>query len=276
MSTSILRRGLAVAITLSVLGCSRQNDAEKKSAGDDRAQNQAQDGADAAVAFERLGPWAGTLPCADCAGIETQLTLFRARGEGGAPLVYHLSETYRDAAGDRTVTRSGRWTLARGTGAHATANVYHLDPDKPEEQRGFRVVSDDTLRLLDRSLGEIESPQPYTLVRRESVLAPLFIEGGDPVAIDLRLGQEFFVRLPANRTTGFQWALADTARTVVAPQSTQYVQDAPSGLAVGVGGNEYWRLRAIAAGSRLLVFVYRRPWESQPPARTAEVTATVR
>lgn len=269
MSTSHRVRSLWLAILLSALACSRQNDQAKN-------ENKADPEGAPGLAFERLGPWAGTLPCAGCAGIETQLTLFRASGEGGAPLVYHLSETYRDAAGDRTVTRSGRWTLGRGTGARAAASVYHLDPDKPDEQRGFRVVGDDTLRLLDRSLGEIDSAQPYTLVRREAIPAPLFVDGGDPVAIDLRIGQELFVRLPANRTTGFQWALADTARTVVAPQSTQYVQDVPSGLAVGVGGNEYWRLRAIAAGSRLLVFVYRRPWESQPPARTAEVTATVR
>jgi predicted secreted protein len=62
----------------------------------------------------------------------------------------------------------------------------------------------------------------------------------------------------------------------MALKSTQYIQDTATGLAVGVGGNEYLRLRATQPGTQTLLFEYRRPWEKQAaPASTAEVRVAV-
>lgn len=266
--------GLVVAILVGS-GCGRKTDEAPK------AQATPPGALDSAAASQRSGPFVGTLPCADCAGIDTRLTLFFATGSA-TPLLYHLQETYRGTPdNERAVTKMGRFSVGSADGgsvggAAAGARIVQLDFDKPEEVRGFRMIGDDSLRMLDRQLGEIESDLPYTLVRAASDRAPLWVEVGVGTAIQLRVEQDALVRLPANHTTGFQWALADTTRDVVAPLGTLYVQDAPGTLAVGVGGSEYWRLRAVAPGTRDLSFVYRRPWESQPPARTAHLTVTVR
>src|SRR5215510_6268561 len=62
--------------------------------------------------------YAGTLPCADCAGIRTVLTLYSEPG----PTRYELVETYlatRD--GDRSFPSSGRWTVLRGSATDSNA-----------------------------------------------------------------------------------------------------------------------------------------------------------
>lgn len=47
------------------------------------------------------GPYVGTLPCADCAGIRTSLTLY-TMGQGGLPLVYRMTRVYLGTpSGDR-------------------------------------------------------------------------------------------------------------------------------------------------------------------------------
>jgi predicted secreted protein/uncharacterized lipoprotein NlpE involved in copper resistance len=266
-----LRSGIGIAVAVLVLcgACSgKQRDAEPKArpvaAGD---------------SIVRLGPWRGTLPCADCSGIRTELTLFAVH-PSGEPVVYHLSETYLGTPdGDRVFTSAGRWATSRGLANDAGAVVVQIAFDKPDEQRSFRRLGEDTLRLLDRSQAEIASNLPYTLVRSGAGGAPppVFVAGEHPPPVTLRLGQELLLRLPANRATGFQWALADTTRDVVATQSTLYVQDTVRGPAVGVGGKEYWRLRAVGPGERTLLFVYQRPWEKQAqPARTAELHVSVR
>jgi predicted secreted protein/uncharacterized lipoprotein NlpE involved in copper resistance len=225
----------------------------------------------------RLGPWAGTLPCADCSGIRTELTLFAGHPQG-EPRLYHLRQTYLGTPdGERAFTTLGRWRPAPPPANAPHAIVYELAFDKPGEERWFHATGDGALRELDRLGSEIASNAPHTLQRDDRVAAPAFVSLGRPAAaVVLRPGEDMLVRLPANRTTGFQWALADSARDVVAAQGTLYVQDAITGLAVGVGGNEYWRLAAARRGERTLRFVYQRPWEQQAPVRAAELRVTVR
>jgi copper homeostasis protein (lipoprotein) len=112
-----------------------------------------------------LGTFAGTLPCADCAGIRTKLTLY-AEQPSGRPVRYELTETYvgtRD--GDRVFNRTGRWTVLRGSASDADATVYQLDFDRPKTVRNFLKLGDDELRLLDRSQNEIPRQAPHSLHR---------------------------------------------------------------------------------------------------------------
>lgn len=91
------------------------------------------------------GPYVGTLPCADCAGIRTALTLYTT-GAGGAPLVYRMTATYlgtRD--GDRTEERLGPWARV-GTGADA---IVRLEPHQETMRQSLRRADADTLVLLD-------------------------------------------------------------------------------------------------------------------------------
>jgi predicted secreted protein/uncharacterized lipoprotein NlpE involved in copper resistance len=251
---------------MSSVACSKQQPPET----DSKAQTEA-----IAESIVRLGPFAGTLPCADCSGIRTELTLFAAQ-PSGAPLVYHLRSTYLGTPdGERAFTSSGQWKTVQGTPTDANARVYQIAFDKPDEMRNFLRVDDNTLRALDRSGAEIESAAPHTLVRDDGVPAAYLVTPGGDAATELRVGQELIVRLPANRSTGYAWALVDTTGAM-ALKSTQYIQDTPTGLAVGIGGNEYLRLRATRPGTQTLLFEYRRSWEKQAaPASTAEVRVAV-
>jgi len=96
-------------------------------------------------------------------------------------------------------------------------------------------------------------------------------------AVELAAGQEFSLSLTANRTTGYSWAREDNSGIVVLVEPPAYSAGAaPAGM-VGVGGVETWRLRATAAGTAVLRFAYRRPWEKgTPSARTITLNVIVR
>jgi hypothetical protein len=105
------------------------------------------------------------LPCADCGGIRTELRLYTEVGSD-RPLRYTLKQTYlatRD--GDRTVERTGRWTILRGSAQDPDATVFQIAFDDPQLQQSFLEVSEDELRLLDRMQGEIPSEAPHSLHR---------------------------------------------------------------------------------------------------------------
>jgi predicted secreted protein/uncharacterized lipoprotein NlpE involved in copper resistance len=225
----------------------------------------------------RMGPYVGTMPCADCSGIRTELSLF-ALHPSGQPVLYTLRETYLGTPdGDRTFTSMGRWTTSHGAGGDSSAAVVEIAAEKPEAKRSF-ARGEGTLRALDRSGAEIETTIPHTLVLAgPGNPGPLLVAGDRGHVADLRVGQELVVQLPANRSTGFQWSVTDSTAAIAALEGTLYLQDSHTALAVGVGGREYLRFRALAPGSVALHFEYRRPWEPQSePARKAVVAVSVR
>lgn len=100
--------------------------------------------------------FSGTLPCADCAGIRTTLTLL-------PDSTYRLRRVYLDrgtAHGDTLFVALGRWQQA------ADDRVALSGADGVEQ---FRLRSTDTLRMLDRSGTDIVSDLPYELARTASV-----------------------------------------------------------------------------------------------------------
>jgi uncharacterized lipoprotein NlpE involved in copper resistance len=114
-----------------------------------------------------VGRYAGTLPCADCSGIQTELVLYR-RGPHGDPVRYELRETYlgtRD--GDRGFTSRGEWRILRGSASDPDATVYQLVTDRPGEFSNWLWVSERELRKLDASQGDIRSTLNYTLRRTD-------------------------------------------------------------------------------------------------------------
>ncbi len=117
-------------------------------AGPDKAVDAALAGTDAVAVvhhpardpegFDRkalAGAFAGTLPCADCPGIDTTL---RIEGDGR----FALAET-RQGGSDRIET-TGTWTV------DASGERLLLDPDsKRESDRSFAIASSSELQLLD-------------------------------------------------------------------------------------------------------------------------------
>jgi len=235
--------------------------------------------ADSMASAALLGRFAGTLPCADCGGIRTELKLY-TDPTSYAPTTYELQETYlatRD--GDRTLTTTGRWTIMRGSAFDNDATIYQLDFDRPSQARNFLKTGDWALLQLDREQALIQSSQNHTLTRMDApgtppVLTVTAQDVGRPLAPEV--GQELAVKLTSNHSTGYSWALSEfTPRSLAARGEPEYVLDAASRGKVGAGGVEIWRFVGIRTGQQTLHFVYRRPWENAPPAESASFDVTV-
>lgn len=109
-----------------------------------------------------MGTFKGTLPCADCSGLVTELTLVRSEPYSGDG-TYVLKQTYIDKG--PPVETKGDWTTLRGTPEDPDATVYQLDPDKPNQSQYFLVVSPNEIEMLDSNRNAINSPFDYTLTR---------------------------------------------------------------------------------------------------------------
>ena len=98
------------------------------------------------------GSYAGTIPCADCPGIDVTLA-FAADGS--------YSETMRYRERDASHASSGRWTL------DADGKRLRLVEDGGDGGvRWMQIVSPTEVRMLDSEGRPIESPFDYTLTRQ--------------------------------------------------------------------------------------------------------------
>ena len=83
--------------------------------------------------------------------------------------------------------------------------------------------------------------------------------------IELRVGEEFEIRLPENPTTGFRWRLVSNGEPVSVLQSDFFE---PSDSTPGRGGSHYWRFQAAQVGLGNIDLVYQRSFEQEEtPAR---------
>lgn len=89
----------------------------------------------------------------------------------------------------------------------------------------------------------------------------------------MKVGTSFDLRLKANATTGYSWALEKLPGTIVAsrgePEYIQYTH--PEGM-VGVGGTAVFHFMVQSAGKTTIKLNYARPWEKVAPAQTFVVT----
>src|SRR4029434_9458109 len=108
-----------------------------------------------------LAIYEGVLPCADCEGVRTVLTLF------DEDFTYKLVETYLGAPNsERTVEADGTCALTRPVQKDPEVTVYQLNPGKPEQARTFLIVDERRIRQLDGAGREMEPRLPYTLTRK--------------------------------------------------------------------------------------------------------------
>jgi copper homeostasis protein (lipoprotein) len=97
--------------------------------------------------------FAGTLPCADCPGIDYQLNMFADR-------TFFLRMAYRDR--DVTVDDIGRWLVS------SDGRILLLKGSS-EAPLTFAIVNRDTLRMLDIDGQKISSTLNYHLTRLQRV-----------------------------------------------------------------------------------------------------------
>lgn len=98
------------------------------------------------------GTFSGTLPCADCSGIDTTIVLI---GDG----TYTLDEIYKDKQ-DGNFKGGGTWT------AEDSGTRLRLDPNsKSDEDRLFEVVGKNEIRALGKDGTSAASALNYSLKR---------------------------------------------------------------------------------------------------------------
>jgi len=123
--------------------------------------------APAVTAKRVVAVYEGVLPCAECRGIRTELTLFDDDS------TYKLVEVYLGTPdGDRTFQSDGTWTLRRSSFKDPkAAAIYELRPRQSGEERKYLIVDERQIRQLDRDGREIASRLDYTLRRKDSTAA---------------------------------------------------------------------------------------------------------
>jgi inhibitor of cysteine peptidase len=100
-------------------------------------------------------------------------------------------------------------------------------------------------------------------------------EAANGTEVVLAVGQTLQVSLPANVTTGFDWAVDGAVPSQLTSVSDTYDTTAPAGV-VGAGGTRTFVFRADSRGNGALRLVYARSWESGPPQKTFAVTVVVK
>lgn len=142
--------------TLLLLGCSKQEQAAPQAEAQPTEQT-----APAAVqqaapetygVANFAGEFTGTLPCADCPGIDTTLTL---RNDGSYLL--HSAYQERDSAFDD----KGVWQVEQ------EQQRIQLQPEnKTDPASYYQIVSKDELKMMDGEGKPVDSPLNYSLKRK--------------------------------------------------------------------------------------------------------------
>jgi inhibitor of cysteine peptidase len=78
--------------------------------------------------------------------------------------------------------------------------------------------------------------------------------------LKVAVGQVFAISLEGNPTTGYTWQSEIDSRYL----ELLGLEFEPGGKAVGAGGCEVFRFKALRAGQTEIAFEYRRPWGSSP------------
>ena len=110
-----------------------------------------------------LGDFHGVLPCADCPGIDTYLTLTQY-GPFIAEGTYVLKQAYLGRS-VKPLEIKGDWTTLRGDDADENAVVYQLDPDHPEHSLYFAKRGKNKIEQLDSNLKPMSSKLNFTLTK---------------------------------------------------------------------------------------------------------------
>ena len=92
------------------------------------------------------------------------------------------------------------------------------------------------------------------------------VEKQSECPVQLRSGQNLIVTLPSNPTTGYRWAIQDSAGGVLHALSPEVYSNPEDAGIVGSAGISTWRFQAFAAGNGRLRLTSQQPWapEVQP------------
>jgi hypothetical protein len=108
----------------------------------------------------------GTVPCADCSGIRTDITLVTSNPARSSDGTFSLVEHYLGTrTGDRAFRRHGRWITVKGAKNLPDAIVFQLTADDGGRVVQLRRLDANTVRLLAEDGTDRPVDAGYTLRR---------------------------------------------------------------------------------------------------------------
>ena len=107
------------------------------------------------------GTYKGTLPCADCPGLETELT-FSNYNQGASEGNYTLKETYLEKSVEPMITK-GTWTILKSPKREGV--VYALRSDTGDPEIYYLKLNNTQIKTLDNNQQEINAPFNYILTK---------------------------------------------------------------------------------------------------------------
>ncbi len=111
-----------------------------------------------------VGHFAGTMPCADCTGINEDITFYSVGPNQFVDTIFKRKMTYVDAPGGNKVNEdAGPWAMLPGTATDPAATVYALFPDDPAKVEYYWLRAEDELVPLDKQKNVIKGPFDMTM-----------------------------------------------------------------------------------------------------------------
>jgi len=94
------------------------------------------------------------------------------------------------------------------------------------------------------------------------------------VVVQVKTGDDFFIALPSNATTGYAWTQKIADETVTTYEGNVY--QSPSNGRAGEGGQQLFIFHAVHTGNTSIAFHYARSFEPKvPPAKSVTFTVNV-
>ncbi len=107
--------------------------------------------------------YSGMLPCADCSGIRTTLTLYRDQYDN--PSRFELREEYLSGSKvELSASERGSWESEKRLQGNMEYDVYTINPDDPDADRQYIKDAVNAIEQLDQSGNRIESNMNYRLL----------------------------------------------------------------------------------------------------------------
>ncbi|MZR63674.1 copper resistance protein NlpE [Alcanivorax sp. DP30] len=109
--------------------------------------------------------YSGMLPCADCSGIRTTLTLYRDQFD--APTRFQLREEYLEGSKvGLTAVERGDWSQDTRIQSERQMELYTINPETPDAKRQYLRDAVNAVEQLDQNGELIESNLNYRLLRK--------------------------------------------------------------------------------------------------------------
>ena len=94
----------------------------------------------------------------------------------------------------------------------------------------------------------------------------LTVEKQSECPLRMSNGQNLILTLPSNPTTGYRWAIQDSAGGVLKALSPEVYSNPEDAGIVGSAGISTWRFQAFALGTGRLRLTYSQPWAPEVTA----------